>query len=475
MEWFAERGISEAVLRRNRVGATARYMVETGKEQMAVTFPYFRNGDLINIKYRARPKAFQMVAGAELIFWGLDDCAKAEEIVIVEGEMDKLAVEEATGRRSVLSVPNGAGAAQMGYMEEDAAAQILGSARRVILAVDGDAPGQALRDELARRIGRERCWTVEWPEGTKDANDVLVKYGREALSTVLRSASAFPIEGVLRVDDVWEDVLSLYESGLPRGLSTGWSSVDQGYTVGEAQVTIVTGAPGSGKSEWLDCLLANLATQHGWSFAVFSPENHPVHLHVAKLAAKALAKPFEDRWEGRMTVEELNAVRPWLHEIFHFIAPESPTVEEVLSAARQLILRHGVRGLVIDPFNRFEHKRPRELTETEYIGQFLTACQRFAKGTGCHIWIVAHPTKLQKNQDGTYPVARPWDISGSSNWFNMADNCISVARDKENTDGDVDIHIQKIRHRWLGGLGIATVKYQPPTGTYRDWGWQKHG
>lgn len=473
--WFAERRIGEAVLRRNRITAGPQWMVQAGAELLAIQFPYYRGGDLVNVKYRARPKHFQMVAGAELLFYGLDDCAGAAEIVIVEGELDKLAIEEATGRTAVLSVPNGAGAAQMSYLQDDVAIGILDAAKRVILAVDGDAPGQALGEELARRIGREKCWQVTWPEGTKDANDVLIRDGADALARALSAADAYPIEGVLRVDDVWDQVVSLYESGLPRGLSTGWASVDQGYTVDKSQVTVVTGAPGSGKSEWLDCLLANLATKHDWSFGVFSPENHPTEFHVAKLAAKVLNKPFEQRWDGRMSLDELAAVRPWLHEAFFFIAPESPTVDEVLEAARELVMRHGIQGLVIDPYNRFEHRRPNGMSETEYVGKFLTSCQRFAKTTGCHVWIVAHPAKLQKNQDGSYPIARPYDISGSANWFNMADNCLTVARDKEKADAEVDVHVQKIRHRWLGHLGIASLRYEQPTGTYRDWGWQRHG
>ena len=38
------------------------------------------------------------------------------------------------------------------------------------------------------------------------------------------------------------------------------------------ELTIVTGVPNSGKSEWIDALLCNLATEHGWSFAMCSME-----------------------------------------------------------------------------------------------------------------------------------------------------------------------------------------------------------
>jgi hypothetical protein len=38
------------------------------------------------------------------------------------------------------------------------------------------------------------------------------------------------------------------------------------------ELSIVTGVPNSGKSEWIDALLCNLARLHGWSFALCSME-----------------------------------------------------------------------------------------------------------------------------------------------------------------------------------------------------------
>src|SRR5579864_6272275 len=94
--WLAERGIGEATARRNRIGSARHYIPALGRETDCIAFPYLRNGDLVNIKYRAlEQKAFTQVKGAEKILYGLDDIADSKTAIIVEGECDKLALEEA--------------------------------------------------------------------------------------------------------------------------------------------------------------------------------------------------------------------------------------------------------------------------------------------------------------------------------------------------------------------------------------------
>src|SRR5690606_28072351 len=106
-----------------------------------------------------------------------------------EGEMDKLAVEVA-GIVSCVSVPDGAPsetakdyASKFTFLEADRAR--LESVKEWIIAVDNDGPGKRLEDELARRLGREKCRRVTWPEGCKDANEVLTKLCSEQLRECL--------------------------------------------------------------------------------------------------------------------------------------------------------------------------------------------------------------------------------------------------------------------------------------------------
>jgi len=213
IEWFASRGISEKTLERNRVQFERNAWI-AGAPTPAIAFPYFRNGELVNVKYRSIEKRFTQVKGAEKILYGLDDVVGATDVIFVEGEIDKLSLEEA-GFSNVVSVPDGAPRdVKEGALpdpEEDtkfsylwASRGLLDLAARVIIATDNDGPGNALAEELARRLGRERCWRVKWagddaPGGKrKDANDVLVNDGPGALQQAIEKAEAYPIRGLFR-------------------------------------------------------------------------------------------------------------------------------------------------------------------------------------------------------------------------------------------------------------------------------------
>lgn len=471
--WLAERGISKEVAERNAVYSSER------RGEVEVHFPYYRDGALVNVKHRKLPKSFRMEAGAERILYGLDDCAPGEPLVIVEGELDKLAIEEATGLLSVVSVPDGAPppdaksyASKFAFLDDATALAVIAGASEIILAVDADEPGRALMEELARRIGRHRCSLVTWPQGCKDANETLIREGKDAVAAALDEARAFPITGLVLVRDVRDRLLDLYEHGLPRGKSTGWKTLDKGYTVSPGQVTIVTGAPGSGKSAVIDALMVNMALDSNDAFGVFSPENRPIQRHVAKFASITVGKPFGSWADTRMSRQELMSAADFLDDRFFFIAPKQPTIASVLDVVRETVFRYGIVGVVLDPWNRFEHKRPKGLSETEYVAESLALMVDCAGETGAHIWIVAHPTKLQRDpKTGEYPVARPWDISGSAHWFNMADAVLSVWRDKKNPGDPVQVHVQKVRFDEVGELGMAELHYRRSTGRYEDHIW----
>jgi twinkle protein len=259
-----------------------------------------------------------------------------------------------------------------------------------------------------------------------------------------------------------------YFQGEQKGLSTGWDNLDGLYTVGTGQLTIVTGIPSHGKSEFLDALMVNLAKTHGWIFAVCSPENLPLSRHVAKIAEKYTRKPFFPGRQERMSPNEWAQAIQWIHEHFYWIVPDDAmSIQTLLAKTKALVFRHGVRGLVLDPWNEFEHKRPPSYTETEYIAETLGKITRFARRTGIHVWLVAHPSKLYRKDDGTYPVPTPYDISGSAHWRNKATNCLCVWRDdQDNTTARVEVHVQKVRFKSYGRQGMGEFKWDRGTGCY---------
>ncbi len=465
--WLNQRGISDQTIDDNGIFNQKVYMPQIEAETDAVCFPFYRNSELINIKYRDAQKNFRMAAGAERILYGLDQIAE-DCLIWVEGEIDKLSLYEA-GFKSCVSVPDGAPSpstrnysSKFDYLETSQA--IIEKIKKHVIAVDEDEPGQKLRAELVRRIGAEKCYIARWPAGCKDANEVLTRLGKDVVIEAIEFARPAPIEGTFSVSEVFDDLMELYQNGEVGGLTAGWPEFDKLYTVRPGDFTVVTGIPSHGKSEFLDALIIKLAQKHGLRFALCSPENQPIHLHVKKLAEKWAGRPFFEKFNDRMTVEELISSCGDLNNHFTFILPESPTIDCILRLARASVLRDGINGLVIDPWNELEHSRPPGLSETEYISDSLRKMRQFARQNNIHLWVVAHPTKLQKRNGraNEYEVPTPYDIAGSANWRNKADNCLTVYRNPET----VDVLVQKIRVKEVGRIGVATFKYKLSTGEF---------
>lgn len=267
-------------------------------------------------------------------------------------------------------------------------------------------------------------------------------------------------------------VRELYErGGLPKGALTGWKCVDDLYTVGMGQWTLVTGTPGSGKSEWLDALMVNLAKAEGWpewQFVIYSPENWPLELHHAKIIEKYIGKPFNPGPTHRLTMEEINDAEEWIKGRFIFAKPDHPDMVSILDEANEFAGNSSKNlGVVIDPWNHLEHHRPNGKSETEYVSETLSEVIRWVRERSAHLWLVAHPSKMLKKPDGKLPVPTPHDVSGSAHFWNKADNCITVWRDQSDYQRqDVDIHVQKIRFKHIGHIGLATLKYDRVTGRY---------
>jgi twinkle protein len=478
VDWFRGRGISSQVLESNHVGYGNSFGTKNG-----IQFPYYKGGRIVNIKHRSGDKQFRQEKDAEKCFYRFDEVIdRSGRLIITEGEIDALSCCQ-VGMDTVVSIPDGAPSANAQTFRTkfdfiQTAEKMLDQFDRVVLAVDNDEPGQRAETELARRIGPEKCFRVEYPDGCKDLNDVLVKHGEAAVKNTVESARPIPVSGIIEPIDMKNKMAELYDNGVVRGTSTGWDSVDEFYTVKLCEMTIVTGIPGAGKSNWIDNLLLNLSLLNGWSHAVFSPENWPVERHIQTLLEKLVNQPFAKSYTmpgptgpytiNRMTKEmAINGVKE-LNDYFHFIVPEDElmTVDTILEKVRLAIFRYGVKGVVIDPWNEVEHNF-RDKREDQYISKQLTKIRQFARKHGVHIWVVAHPRNLTKDENGSYKPPTMYEISGGAHWRNKADNGICVHRPDYQKD-EVKILVQKIRFREVGKIGSTDLKYFRATGRYED-------
>ena len=471
LDWLSQRGISSN---------TAHAYDLLGHEIdgiPVVGFPYFdKNGAVVAIKKRFTNQKKFLCAGSPDSLFGLRNLKKGDDLIIVEGEMDVLALAE-VGICAV-SIPNGASLkiteGKLDPVEDTkfkflwSAKEYIDAAQKVIIATDMDAPGEAVAEELARRCGKEKCWRVRFPEGLKDANDTLLKEGKEGVRRCLTEAQAWPVEGLYDANHFEKSVWELFEKGIGKGESTGYESVDEIYTIVPGQVTIVTGIPSSGKSEFIDQIMVNMATEKGWKFGICSFENEP-RLHISKLISKRVGKPFFKGYHERMTKHEYEAAYSFMQDHFAFVHQDDgglANLDSILDRLRVAVLRYGIRGAVIDPYN-FISRDARNSSETEWISDMLTKVKAFAMGHGIHIWFVAHPTKLQRNADGKIPVPGGYDISGSAAWFAKADCGVTVHREKDDPHVG-QIHVWKCRFSWVGKQGQTNLVYDVATTRYRE-------
>ena len=429
----------------------------------SLSFNYFDRGQLVNIKTRTLDKQFTLVRGAELIPYNVDAIYDRPVCYITEGEFDTLTLVEC-GFPETISVPGG-GNSNLSWMDRFVETHFEDK-EQIVLALDNDAVGLKLRDELTRRLGAERCRVVHWTEGCKDANEVLCRHGREEVIRCIEAAEEVPIEGVFTAEDVGEGLDALFENGMQRGAEVGLFNLDRLCTFEPGRFMVITGRPGDGKSEFLDELVLRLCLRHGWRPAFFTPENVPIEYHLRKLIEKLTGYKFE--CGGRMTSDLYRAAKRWCAENVHHILPPDDryTLDEVLQRARQLVARRGVRIVVIDPLNRLEtDEKEAAMTELQLISDRLNRMVRFAAQHRVLFILVAHPRKVNRaNLNGEKRRVEMNDINGSADFGNKADYCLVI--DRDDTQRRTTLYVDKVRFKHLGTRGECTLHYDPVSGRY---------
>lgn len=468
VKWFEIRSISQNTLKEFKISEGLEWMPQTQKEENTIQFNYFRSGELVNVKYRTGAKHFKLHKGSELIFYNLDCVADHKEIIICEGEIDALSFAEC-GYKNAVSVPNGANINTNNLQYVDNCIELFENVETIYLATDNDIPGRKLRMELAERFGIERCKYLEF-EQYKDCNDLLKASGKIGVDQCVQNAKDFPLEGVFTISDIDLEINDMYVNGLDHGKDTGMHDFDDHLRFVKGYITTITGVPGHGKSDFLDQLSLKLNIKHGWKFAFYSPENKPTRLHVSKLVRKIIGK----KWfgENRLSVEDLEFSKQYLDGKFWFIKPEKDfTLDSILKSVKVLKKTKGIDCFIIDAWNKLEHKYGQ--SETKYIGESLDKIAIFCEENNVHCFLVAHPTKLQKNKDtGLFEIPNLYSIAGSANFYNKTDNGITVYRNYETEQ--TEVYIQKVKFSHWGKIGKCEFIYDLDSGRYLDQYTQGH-
>ena len=460
VEWFKTRGISQQTLTDLRCGEGSEYMPQTGKTENTIQFNYIMGDQLINVKYRDGRKNFKLYKGAEKVFYNINSIIGYKECVITEGEMDVLALHEA-GIKNAISVPNGATLNSNNLDYLDNCIDYFEDKEKIILAVDNDEPGQALQQELIRRLGAEVCFLATFEE-CKDANDYLIKYGKEALAQRIIKSRPVPLENVTTFKDIEDEITDFVKNGFKRGYQIGIPNFDNIFSTYTGQFITVTGIPSSGKSDFVDQMVVGYNNNYQWKTAFASPENAPTYLHAHKLMRKV--------WQDMPTRNDIgtdkwNQVADHVNDNFFFIDMERYTLESVLRKGAELVKRKGIKCLVIDPFNKIRDVDCKTEDVNRYTMEYLTKIETFAKKYDVLVFIVAHPTKMYKDKDGKIEEPTMYNIKGGGEWYDASYHGILVHRDYEAKT--VKAKVLKVKFQNLGENGAeAHFKWEHRSGCF---------
>lgn len=482
LEYAKSRAISEKTLQKFMVHGKEEWMPQTQKNERCIVFPYIRNGEIVNAKYRDGRKNFKLVKDAELIFFGMQTLPGRHCAILVEGEWDTLALYEAgfandyppeaneegeviehdLGRWAILSVPNGAskGNNRLEYLEN--CAEDLKDFDEFVIAVDNDEAGAALKDELIRRLGVEKCRFLEYPVGevvlekegrkraVKDANEILQFFGASRLREVVLKAKFIPVSGIYFVEDIFQSMLANFRRGIQLAPTTRFGEMDDYFRWKKGDINLIVGYGNHGKSFfWLQVMITK-SLYDGWKWAVFSPENYPANDFYDDLVEMLVGKWLQDITEAEYT-DALN----FLNEHVFYVYPEDEhNLENIHEKFRYLILKKGIDGVLVDPFNQLDKTQKPYERDDQYLSLVLKDVKRFALLNAVSYNIITHPKNPSYQEGKALPVVDMYDIAGGAMWGNKVDQIISYYRPmfhENKTDPRVQVHIQKIKRKRTGG------------------------
>ena len=386
------------------------------------------------------------------ILFGMNHCNfENRTLVMTEGQIDSLSCAEA-GIENAVSVPLG----KNGFTWVPYCWNFLGRFKELIIF--GDLEGDQitlLKDMTTRFRGRIKSVRKEDYKGCKDANEILQKYGPEAVRAAVANAEPIKVRRLTNLKDVQRVDLSKLEK-----ISTGIHALDNligGFYFG--QLIALTGPRGDGKS--------TLASQ----FAAFAlGQGLPVYVYSGEMNNSIVRAWLDEQLTGKdymiynananiyeITKEMFDCLQQWDKYKYCWMfddlwtEDQDETGEEsdseeaekdiVLETLEEAIISNGIKFAVIDNLmTAMDFSANTDLNQAQSV--FVKRLSRLAKKYNVIIVLVAHPRK-----SGLFKTLTNDDVAGSSNITNLCDMVITYSRPKdEETDADRIMTVLKDRN-----------------------------
>lgn len=475
VKWCESRGIRQGTLQQLNVSEEEYFQPQAGKKMNNIVFNYFEGDVLVNKKYRSGSKNFTQTSQTKPIFYNINAAVGQKEVYIVEGEFDVLAMHQC-GYKNTISIPNGANDNDDFWINCE---RYLQDVDKFYICTDNDDKGEVVSEKIAQRLGRYRCERVHFKN--KDANDDLLE-GEDVLKNSINNSKKYPASGTFTVEDLMEDIMSLHENGMPDTIYPkhhSFGNLKDIFSVMRGHLCVATGIPSHGKSNFVEWYVMNIMKDYNMKASFFSPEHHPMALHQTTFIEKFYGRNFFQDNPGlpRVSKDEVKRYQDWAQERLYLTSPDNgqfPTWGWLLEKFKEQMFIYGVDIFVIDAFNKleFDNNKDKELSR---IKRVLTQLTMFAQMNNVIIFLVAHPTKMQKNEVGIYNKPTLYDVSGSADFRNQTHDGFTVYRHFEPIqEGEYDIDknqvefiTQKVKMKFQGEMaGREIFNYHIPSGRY---------
>lgn len=443
IQYMAQRGISAEICR--------RYELTTRTDNKNIlVFPFYDEaGTLQFVKYRNmkfrkgidKNKEWSE-ADAMPILFGMKQCNGFDRLIITEGQIDSLSVAEC-GFDNAVSVPTGA----LGFTWLANCWDWITKFQEIVVFGDNEHGKITLADALRSRL-TQTIKVVRRKDylGEKDANDILCKYGREAIKTAVNNAEVPRLENVKDLSTVESiDLNSLQK------IKTNIPEIDRiigGLVM--SQVILLTGRRGEGKSTFMSQLVCE-ALEQGESVFIYSGELADYHFkrwldyQLAGTANVQSRLNLYGDYEYSITKSTLERISSWYRGRAYiydnsWMPDDIGEMESLPETIEKVIRQYGVRMICIDnlmtAMETVSDNSQLNLAQSNFVGQL----KRIAAKFDVVIILVAHPRKTKDDFSND-------DVAGSADITNKADVVMSYQRSKED---DCNSRLQITKNRLFG-------------------------
>ena len=463
------------------------------EEVPAIVYCNHLFGKIINAKFRSvqqNPvtgewsKAFTQISPTKPCApYGIDsindlrpDAGIIRQIIITEGEKDRLTLMSC-GFPYVLSVANGA-ATNIAESHEAFEEWIL-QAEDIVICGDSDRPGRMLVKSLINQYPT-RAKVASLPSGKKDISEVYEAFGRDEVARIISEAKPANEGDVYDLEENADEVLDILMGNYDHGYEVGMGKLTDGifHPTSDGGLIILTGRPNSGKTDFLNCMMAHLMYNCNKRVAFFSFEKPIKGKHVREIARIALGVENTETMDGNESPEEARLVNRHALKFLmsHMVdfdtksrLPDSKYITE-LAESEMRKKKQKIDFLVIDPYVFINvTEGGSRATETEKVKLMLTRLQQWSRAH--HVWtvVVAHPRIQYKDGHEAFPPLDLYSIAGSAQWANLADYLLTVTRVNKPQEGKTYSIVEMLKVRDQEFCRPGKVYYmRQPCGRYDE-------